>query len=461
LQRHELLSVLRVSALLQTGQVESAVAFIGLAEQSLAELQKPEALGRVISMRALAAVMREDRTALVHAERALELLPPRASAHRLFALDAIARTHVRLGDTQRAASALEQALPLMDVVSAPLATLQVHNTLGLLRLQEGRLRAAGAQFEALLAMAADRPIFPRQQALIGLAVVAYERNELDDAADFLARFDEARHELGRTVELPFACLVRAWIARARGDQSSALDALERCEAAARRFEHLRLQRLARVSRAALALDNHDLETALRWARDFDKTAADLDAYAREPELLMRVRVWLAQGEARQPLPLLFGALSRAEQTGRTESVLAVSCVLAIALAQAGEAVEAERQFERALALAEPEGYMRTFIDERALLRPLLRTFSKQQTLGAYAARLPTAPDISAGPDVLTPREREVLHLLAQGLSNRVIAERLMTREATVKSHVHQLIAKLGVSTRAQVLVHARQRGLLN
>jgi DNA-binding NarL/FixJ family response regulator len=63
-------------------------------------------------------------------------------------------------------------------------------------------------------------------------------------------------------------------------------------------------------------------------------------------------------------------------------------------------------------------------------------------------------------ELLTPREREVLRWLALGLPNRTIAERLVTSEATIKSHVHHLIDKLGVASRAEVLVRARELGEL-
>ena len=64
------------------------------------------------------------------------------------------------------------------------------------------------------------------------------------------------------------------------------------------------------------------------------------------------------------------------------------------------------------------------------------------------------------PELLTPRERDVLRLLALGLPNRAIAERLVTSEATIKSHVHHLIDKLGAASRAEVLVRARELGEL-
>jgi len=76
---------------------------------------------------------------------------------------------------------------------------------------------------------------------------------------------------------------------------------------------------------------------------------------------------------------------------------------------------------------------------------------------AFGAGLDGAP---AGVELLTPRERDVLRLLAAGLSNRAIAERLVTSEATVKSHVHRLIGKLGVASRAQVIVRTRELGTL-
>jgi LuxR family maltose regulon positive regulatory protein len=138
LQRDPLLSSLRVAALLQAGQVDTALAFIRAAEQVLTEMQMPEGLGALLSMRATAEVMRENPAALADAQRALELTPPGAPGWRLLATDAIARTQLNLGATRQAAATLEQALQLMDLGTAPMATLQVHNTLGLLRLQEGQ-----------------------------------------------------------------------------------------------------------------------------------------------------------------------------------------------------------------------------------------------------------------------------------------------------------------------------------
>jgi LuxR family maltose regulon positive regulatory protein len=461
---HPVLSPLRALALIQLGHFTEAVKYMTAAEQILTELNQPEAVGAVLSLRGGAAMMREDASARVYAERALALLPPTMVAFRVTALNALARAHLNAGEPVAAAEILDLALPLMNHVSVPLATFQIHHQLGHLRLMEGRLRAAQAQFDTLQALAGERFV-ARQQALIGLAVVAYERNQLEDATHLLDRLGEARRDANRALDLPFLWLVRASLARSRGDPAAALEALERCEAAALRFDHIRLRRWARAGRVRLALDRHDLEAALRWAAELDRTAHDLEAYARETELLMLARVRLAVGQPEQALGPLAAALTRAEQTGRGASVIAVSVVLALARLSLGDVPEAVKRLECALDLAAPEGYVRTFVDEGAVLRPLLRTVAGAGN--QYAARLLTALDGRSGgvpaaaTVLLTPREREVLDLLAHGLSNRAIAAHLVTSEATIKWHVHHLIARFGVSTRAQVLVCARQQGLLN
>src|SRR5262249_35006304 len=152
---------------------------------------------------------------------------------------------------------------------------QFHLTLARLRLLEGRLRSAEAQYALVSAMVAERPVFSRQVALIGLAVVAYEQNRVDDADDLLERFAEARTQTSRSRDLPFPWLVHAWIARARDDGAATLDALRRCETAASAISHSRLRRTARALMARLSLDERDLEAATRWADDIDRSPDDL------------------------------------------------------------------------------------------------------------------------------------------------------------------------------------------
>jgi LuxR family maltose regulon positive regulatory protein len=459
-----LLSVIRALALMQLGQLPTAQSFMLDAERTFTKAADEEALGAICSLYAFLSAMRDDAaTTLDYAERAVRLLsngPPRL---RVMALTAVARAHLLAGRGGAAAEVVERTLPLVNVPAFPAIGWQFHLALASLRLLEGRLRSAAAQFSTVLAMVAERPVFARQAALIGLAVVAYEQNELDDATDFLDRLTEARREAARSVDLPFPALVQAWIARARGDAVAAAEAVGRCESAAMGVSHTRLQRTARAFRAWLALDNHDLVNSVRWADSVDGSADDFDAYAREPEVLMLARVWLAHGYADRVVALLSAALERAERDGRGASVTRVSVLLAVALGQAGRQAEGAQTMRRCLATGEAEGWVRVFVDEGASLLPLLRVaVGKRDPLAAFAARISAAIGGVRGErdGLLTAREVEVLELLSEGLSNRAIAARLVTSEATVKSHVHHLIAKLGVSTRAEVLVSARRQGLL-
>jgi LuxR family maltose regulon positive regulatory protein len=123
--------------------------------------------------------------------------------------------------------------------------------------------------------------------------------------------------------------------------------------------------------------------------------------------------------------------------------------------------------EKALTLAEPEGYVRTFVDEGAALTAPLRRAAKRGPASAHASRLlaatgegVTGPEGAALPRPLTERELEVLRLLARGMSNRQISHRLFLTEGTVKQHLHNIYQKLDVRSRTQAVARARELSLL-
>jgi ATP/maltotriose-dependent transcriptional regulator MalT len=285
------LGVMRAIAVILLGDFAAAREVISAAEQAYSEAGRRDAVGATASLTAMLAAMRDDSdAALANAERALSVVVHSPPPFLLVAQTAMARALIIVGRCSAAGEVAARALPLINMTAFPTVGWQFHLLLARLRLMEGRLRSAEAQYATVSAMVAERPVFPRQAALIGLAVVAYEQNRLGDAADFLERFAEARAQTSRSTDLPFACLVRAWIARARGDPAAALDALQRCEAAAARISHTRLLRTASAVKAWLSLDARDLAAATTWADDIDRSRDDLGAYPRESELLVRARV---------------------------------------------------------------------------------------------------------------------------------------------------------------------------
>ena len=134
----------------------------------------------------------------------------------------------------------------------------------------------------------------------------------------------------------------------------------------------------------------------------------------------------------------------------------------------GDTSSALVPLERALALAEPEGYLRIFVDEGPPMADLLEEAAKQGTTPSYVRQLWAAFGKAEGRgsgaqpliEPLSQRELEVLELVAQGLSNREISERLFVALNTVKGHNRRIFGKLGVQRRTKAVARARELGLL-
>jgi LuxR family maltose regulon positive regulatory protein len=145
---------------------------------------------------------------------------------------------------------------------------------------------------------------------------------------------------------------------------------------------------------------------------------------------------------------------------------------AVALQAHGETDEAVLLLSDVLALAEPGGYIRLFIDEGAAMAQLLPEALARGIRPQYCRTVLSAFDTEAGPgtasslpeqpliEPLTPRELDVLRLIAQGLSNREISERLYLALDTVKGHNRKIFGKLDVQRRTEAIARAREVGLL-
>ena len=156
----------------------------------------------------------------------------------------------------------------------------------------------------------------------------------------------------------------------------------------------------------------------------------------------------------------------APERGLTGRSIELLILMALAL-QADDDIEgALRALQEALTLAEPEGYVRIFVDEGEPMVTLLRRAATAGIAPRYAASLLAAfprASIPAQPliDPLTARELEVLQLLATGLSNREVASELVIAPSTAKRHIANIYGKLGVSSRTQGAARARELDLLD
>ncbi len=457
-RRHTRLCLYSAVMLLFTNQVEAAETRLHDVEQGLL-VTVPNDQDRVI--RGQIALIRANllrscgdlARALAFARQALELLPETEDRFRLPALVGVASSYLVSGDVTLAAEQVAMATVAFVRASDDLfALLQSITCLA-------RLQGLQGQF--------------------GLGDLLREWNELDAAERHLVDgMDLVKGTLpvfADEVTLGYIALAR--LQQARGEYSRALATLDAFMDLARQ-RHFVPQMLARgmAVRAQVELAQANLTAALRWAAGSGLSLADEDlSYPREQEYLAlaRVRIAEARDDPASPflqdtLALLDRLLHDAETKTRLSSVLEILVLRALALSAREDQKYALTTLEHALTRAEAEGYIRLFVDEGGPMRSLLRQAQARGIASDYVAQLLAAFDEQhvAGPAIsarstlvepLTEREREVLHLLSTGASNREIARRLVLSVGTVKKHVYNICGKLGTQSRTQAL--ARARGL--
>lgn len=218
--------------------------------------------------------------------------------------------------------------------------------------------------------------------------------------------------------------------------------------------------VAAQARVQLAMGN--LPAASEWAAASGLGGDDDLYYPRELEYFTLARVWTAQGRTGEALHLLGRWLRDAESKNRFGSVIEILVMSALAWRAQGARAKALACLQRALALGEPETYVRLFADEGGAMAELLAEIQPRSeyvlALLAASGSMPAARVGHAEP--LRPRELEVLRLIATGLSNQEIADRLVLGQGTVKTHVNHLFQKLDVSSRTQAVARARALGWL-
>jgi LuxR family maltose regulon positive regulatory protein len=222
--------------------------------------------------------------------------------------------------------------------------------------------------------------------------------------------------------------------------------------------------------------------AQEWVRKRGLSANDEINYLHEFEYITLARILVAEGSAQQASELLERLQQAAEAQDRLGSVLEISIAQALAHQAQGNTPAALAALDRALTLAEPEGYVRTFVNEGEALRLLIVDFGvliekqahgQDHKLLGYVDKLLTAfPQSATVPqseirnlkskmvEPLSPRELEVLRFIEQGLSNQEIADRLFLAVSTVKGYTRTLFDKLQVQRRTEAVVRARELGLL-
>lgn len=334
-----------------------------------------------------------------------------------------------------------------------------------------------------------------QQSGLGLSVawsqfvegcLSYQRNELEAADESFRRFaDVAWAAHGRAVVDGYTGLVLTALGRGRPNEASAhVNALDE-----RLLERgmLALVNVARSlqQRVALAAGS---PAALDWRPDPSSAAVPVDLW--EQPALTYVRTLLAVGgpaALAQAAELLADSRAKALARNSDRRLIEVGALQALVLSAQGQEAAALAALQEAVERTAPGGALRLLADSGPGLIPLLRTLQAagvapryvQKVLAAIGepaalgepAAAPTTTVAQPGAavpaagqevtaDMLTNREIDVLILLAERLSDKEIAERLVLSPMTVKKHTQRIYGKLGVHSRRAAVVRARRLGLI-
>jgi LuxR family maltose regulon positive regulatory protein len=219
-----------------------------------------------------------------------------------------------------------------------------------------------------------------------------------------------------------------------------------------------------------------LSEASDWARERGLSAVDELSYLHEFEHTTLARLLLADGTRdrsdgaiRTAAGLLERLLAAAVEGERNGSAIEILVLLTLVRHASDDAAGALRSLDRALELAEPEGYVRVFVDEGPRMATLLKLAGKQPNAPGHVRRLLAAGVATRGQtpveqtliEPLSERELEVLRLLESDLDGPGMARELTVSLATVRTHTRNIYAKLGVNSRRAAVRRAAELGLLS
>jgi LuxR family maltose regulon positive regulatory protein len=428
--------------------------------------------GEIATLRAETALSRSDIPGAIESCRhSLNLLPQDNRLMRGVTTYFLGHAQRRGGQMVEAEGAYVEASTLGLGADNLLLALHALAHLSTVQMALGRLGEAAKTSQKILQITAER----RRQswpvaglAYQGLGRLYYEWNELDTAASYL-RLGIEFGQCGGLTGLEINCRsALAFTLEAQQDPDSADEMLGQIAAMTERHHHPVYATIAAAQEARLRLSQGRLEPAVGWAETSGLRLDDtVLPYRIEAGYLTLARVSIAQDQVEAVLDLLHRLQQAAESDQRTGSLIEILVLCALARWAQGDPTGALADLERALTLAEPEGYCRVFLDEGKAMAELLRQ-ARRGLLPDYVDKLlaafPTdesrqwAPDLL--PEPLSERELEVLQLVATGASNQDIAGQLFIALSTVKKHMGNILVKLDTPNRVQAIARARDLGLL-
>jgi LuxR family maltose regulon positive regulatory protein len=447
-----------------TGVEEKLQAAEAALQGTEADDQTRNLVGQIAGARAVLALTRYDvEPMLAQSRRALEYLHPNNLSSRATAHWTLGFAYLLQGDRAAARRAWTSAISLSQAAGDIFTTILATIGLGNVQEADNQLSLAAETYRRVLHLAGDQPLQIICEAHLGLARVLYEWNDLEEAEQHGRQSLHLARQYERVIDRFVSCevfLVRLKLAQ--GDVASAAALLTEAGQSAR--QHNFVYRIPEVAAVHV----------LTLLRQGSLSAAAHLAQAHGLPL-SQARVHLAQGDTSAALAVLAQLCQQAEAKGWQDERLKVMVLQAVALHMHGEKDKAVQLLVDALTLAEPGGFIRLFVDEGLPVAQLLSEAAALGRMPDYTGKLLAVleaeehkrEDTSSLPppaqpliEPLSRRELEVLQLMAQGLSNQEMCERLFLALDTVKGHNRKIFGKLQVQRRTEAVARARELGLL-
>jgi LuxR family maltose regulon positive regulatory protein len=423
-------------------------------------------IGQIAAVRAnLAFTQYQVENIITQSRRALEYLYPDNLYFRFTAIFTLGFACLLQGDRAAAGKAFTEALSISHASGDINSTIIAITGLGQVQELANQLYLAADSYRRVLQLAGDLPLPVVSEAHLGLARIFYEWNDLDAAEQYGLQSLQLARQYEKVIDRFVICEVfLTRLKLARRDMAGAVAMLAETEQSVRQNNFVHRMPEVAAAQVLTLLRQGDLAAAAHLAQTHDLP-------------ISRAKVLLAQGDPSAALAILEPLRQQMETKGWEDERLNAMILQAVALHAHGEKDKAVQLLGEALMMTEPGGFIRIFVDEGTPMAHLLSEAAAHGIMPDYVAKLLAAfeaekrktkdkPDLSPAPlgqplsEPLSQRELKVLQLLAQGLSNREIGERLFLALDTVKGHNRKIFDKLQVQSRTGAVARARELGLL-
>jgi LuxR family maltose regulon positive regulatory protein len=476
IQARPVLRIRQAWATFLKGEVNQAETMLLAARRSLLASppsREQETLrGELATYLATIAFFREEADDVIRAAKeALAYLPPEAVTARARATNALGLGVSLAGNTRRAMQLFQESVTLARSADNPFFLAHALEVLADGYFHSAHLRRAAETCREIIALGTENRAAPLAFAgngYVKIAGIYLEWRELDKAEEAMVMGLALNQQggIGYNALQDMCTLVR--LKQATGDEDEALAALRQAEAAARR----NLSRITGVQLASCAvqfwLQAGDVDRAASWAEAeplFGTPLASMPTIVEEVQQVSMARVYLAKGQPDMVLHIYDQLHPQAKNAGRMGRVIEIGLLAALAHQMKGQITVALEILRPILTLTEPEGYTQIFVELGEPVRELLQRLpaneqsrlsqTLQQALFDVAGAASTAMV-----EPLSPREMDVLCLIAAGLSNKQIAAELTVTLNTIKKHTSHIYSKLAVNGRTQAIARARELHLI-